>query len=94
MDFYVLKNPNQDSLYILDGAQASDSVYTWIRLSRVACSWLLDRTLVSSCRGGLARAEGAGPLSVATAIKLPAGLVCVNTLGDSSRVGATVAGIL
>lgn len=39
--------------------------FTLIRLSRVAWSWLLDRTLISSCGGGLGRVK---ELSLPTAV--------------------------
>lgn len=68
--------------------------FTWIRCSSVAWSWLLERTLTSSCSGGLARAVGAGHLSCAAAGSPPGGFAWVNTLGERSRLGATVAGIL
>lgn len=66
---------------------------TWIRCSSVAWSWFLDRTLISSFSGGLDRAEGAGQLSWATADNPPLDFAWVNTLGERSRLGATVAGI-
>lgn len=67
--------------------------FTWIRCSSVAWSWLLDKTLISSCSGGLGRFKDAGQLSWAPVDNKVLGFDWENTLGDRSRVGATVAGI-
>ena len=67
--------------------------FTCIRCSSVAWSWVLERIRSSSCSEGLDRVEGAGGLSWAAADNPLPGLVWMNTLGERSRLGATVAGI-
>lgn len=69
-------------------------IITCIRCSSVAWSWLLERILTSSCRGGLGTVEGVWELSWPTADNPLLGCVWVNILGERSRFGAIVAGIL
>lgn len=78
----------QCEVWLLEGVS-----FTWIKCSSVAWSWLLERTLTSSCWEGWGRVAGEEWLSWTTADKPLLDFVWVNTLGARSWVGGTVAGI-